>query len=428
MSGRGTTKTGSTNRHGQIVVGATGVPGTDHGQSIYVLRCSRCSNEYGANGSDLWQRRCPSCGGGLPGFEVTSSDVLPDEVDRAPLRWWDRDVRERYWLEATDRSDIGSDLRAPSADAGGSDNWRYTLFKQASVGDVVFHYDKGKTQGILGWSVIAGPSEEHPIVWAARGNYARERGAVPVEVPGYIIPLTNFTPLSEPLSLGTLRASKAMLIDLTERLRSEGKTPGYFPFELGNRDVRLLQGYAFKLPIDFVSLFPMLVDGRKASELIAGATFDPDELRVRARKARRRRRAQNDWRTPSGNDSVRSSSRTVTCFARDPEVIAWVLHQASGHCDRCAAPAPFVDDSGEPFLEVHHVRRLADGGPDRVENAVALCPNCHRQLHYGSNPTADRAALLERVPRLVDFPVVPRDRFPTQGPSPAGGARSLVSI
>ncbi|WP_444959398.1 HNH endonuclease [Microbulbifer sp. ZKSA002] len=38
---------------------------------------------------------------------------------------------------------------------------------------------------------------------------------------------------------------------------------------------------------------------------------------------------------------------------------------------------------GEPFLEVHHLRRLADNGSVTITNAVALCPNCHREFHYG---------------------------------------------
>ncbi|HXU34436.1 MAG TPA: HNH endonuclease [Thermoanaerobaculia bacterium] len=34
-------------------------------------------------------------------------------------------------------------------------------------------------------------------------------------------------------------------------------------------------------------------------------------------------------------------------------------------------------------MEVHHRIRLAYGGEDTVENAVALCPNCHREAHHG---------------------------------------------
>jgi PHP family Zn ribbon phosphoesterase len=63
-----TTTIGYVNRKGQIVVRATGLPGSDHGQYIYVLRCSKCQSEYGANGSDIFQRLCPKCQGGRPGL------------------------------------------------------------------------------------------------------------------------------------------------------------------------------------------------------------------------------------------------------------------------------------------------------------------------------------------------------------------------
>lgn len=65
---RGTTAIGFTNPRQQTVVKATNLPGTDHGQKIYVLRCSPCGNEYGANGSDIHLRRCPACDGGRPGL------------------------------------------------------------------------------------------------------------------------------------------------------------------------------------------------------------------------------------------------------------------------------------------------------------------------------------------------------------------------
>lgn len=63
-------------------------------------------------------------------------------------------------------------------------------------------------------------------------------------------------------------------------------------------------------------------------------------------------------------------------------------------------PAPFKRESGSPFLEAHHVRRLADGGEDTIENAVALCPNCHRELHYGSNKGQLADKLREKISRL----------------------------
>jgi len=64
----GTTDVGYVNRNGQTVLRATGRPGNDHLQYTYVLRCKACGNEYGANGSDIFQRKCPACQDGQPGL------------------------------------------------------------------------------------------------------------------------------------------------------------------------------------------------------------------------------------------------------------------------------------------------------------------------------------------------------------------------
>lgn len=74
----------------------------------------------------------------------------------------------------------------------------------------------------------------------------------------------------------------------------------------------------------------------------------------------------------------------TTVFRRNPDVVAEVLERANGICEKCKQSAPFLRASdGTPYLEVHHIITLADGGSDTVDNAMAVCPNCHRELHYG---------------------------------------------
>ncbi len=68
---------------------------------------------------------------------------------------------------------------------------------------------------------------------------------------------------------------------------------------------------------------------------------------------------------------------------RSAQVKAYALKRAKGKCERCGKPAPFLTAFGEPFLEVHHIQKLADDGPDLPENVCAICPNCHREAHYG---------------------------------------------
>ena len=58
------------NRNRQRVVRATDLPGTDHGQRVYVLHCEHCGTDYGANGSDIHHRLCPTCQGGRPGLRT----------------------------------------------------------------------------------------------------------------------------------------------------------------------------------------------------------------------------------------------------------------------------------------------------------------------------------------------------------------------
>jgi len=71
-------------------------------------------------------------------------------------------------------------------------------------------------------------------------------------------------------------------------------------------------------------------------------------------------------------------------FRRNPDVIVEVLLRADGICESCGKPAPFKRASdGSPYLEIHHCLPLSEEGEDTIENAVALCPNCHRKMHFG---------------------------------------------
>ena len=78
---------------------------------------------------------------------------------------------------------------------------------------------------------------------------------------------------------------------------------------------------------------------------------------------------------------------TSSGYRRNPDVVAEILTRAGGKCECCGQSAPFIrkfgERIGEPFLEVHHKIWLSEGGTDSVDNAIALCPNCHRREHFG---------------------------------------------
>ncbi len=92
-----------------------------------------------------------------------------------------------------------------------------------------------------------------------------------------------------------------------------------------------------------------------------------------------------------GSETPQKVDRTVSDFKRDPNVVRVTLERAKGTCERCRQPAPFKRGDGTPYLEVHHVETLAEGGRDKPDNAVALCPNCHRFMHHASPAERDQA-------------------------------------
>ncbi len=67
---------------------------------------------------------------------------------------------------------------------------------------------------------------------------------------------------------------------------------------------------------------------------------------------------------------------------RSPYVRAYVRLRADHCCELCGW-AGFEEDDGSRYIEVHHLQWLVEGGSDTPENAAALCPNCHRELHFG---------------------------------------------
>ncbi len=72
---------------------------------------------------------------------------------------------------------------------------------------------------------------------------------------------------------------------------------------------------------------------------------------------------------------------TQTSYVRNEYITEYAKRRANGVCQLCREEAPFIDKKGRPYLEVHHITTLSEGGEDSIENTVALCPNCHRKMH-----------------------------------------------
>jgi hypothetical protein len=77
QSNKGTTRIGFINKNGQKNLGCTEPPraGTDHGQHIYIMECTKCGKRYGANGSDIFERKCCYCQKGAKGLRLLAGEI-----------------------------------------------------------------------------------------------------------------------------------------------------------------------------------------------------------------------------------------------------------------------------------------------------------------------------------------------------------------
>jgi 5-methylcytosine-specific restriction enzyme A len=82
----------------------------------------------------------------------------------------------------------------------------------------------------------------------------------------------------------------------------------------------------------------------------------------------------------------------VTRYPRDANLAATVLSEVNYTCQIDASHKTFIAaSSGEPYVEAHHLvpMGVSDQYPeaslDVGPNIFALCPNCHRAIHYGED-------------------------------------------
>ena len=68
----------------------------------------------------------------------------------------------------------------------------------------------------------------------------------------------------------------------------------------------------------------------------------------------------------------RDSSRYI------PTELERLLFELAGHrCTICAAP----------WMEIHHIDEISEGGETSFDNLIVLCPNCHTRVHREGVPT-----------------------------------------
>jgi hypothetical protein len=166
--------------------------------------------------------------------------------------WWEGEPAERYWLETTDRADLGIDLNAPQVAETGKEYWGYSLIKEVKAGDVIVHYFK-PSRAITGWSRAVGPCYEDEVFWGAHGMSARGMGVTPYYRPGWRLGLEGPFPLAQPITLDWLRGQEDVIRASRDAITTLESGPPYFPFELSaKRPPRPTQAYLTKLPASLI--------------------------------------------------------------------------------------------------------------------------------------------------------------------------------
>ena len=182
--------------------------------------------------------------------------------------WWIETPGEKYWLEITDRTDLGTDLNAPERDDEGNEYWGYSLISDVARDDVVFHYHKPR-HAIVAASRAADVAWRDEVVWGAHGTTARGAGVQPYARPGWRLALENFVELPQPITLEALRLIESAIASIRDRVAGEHpRQPLYFPFELSaKRPLRPTQAYLTKFPQSLVGVIPGLAQGERSQTI-----------------------------------------------------------------------------------------------------------------------------------------------------------------
>ncbi|MDE2562753.1 MAG: HNH endonuclease [Sphingomonadales bacterium] len=100
------------------------------------------------------------------------------------------------------------------------------------------------------------------------------------------------------------------------------------------------------------------------------------------------------------NLAVRRREQSGLVYVRDPRIREAALIRAGGCCEYCGVPG-FLRADGAIYLETHHIVPLHEDGPDTVANVICLCPNHHREAHFGASAALLRADFLRQIAKSL---------------------------
>lgn len=96
----------------------------------------------------------------------------------------------------------------------------------------------------------------------------------------------------------------------------------------------------------------------------------------------------------------------ASVFERDSRVRRNVRNRSNGKCEKCGKIGFFMKNYNV-YIETHHITPLNEGGVDNESNVIALCPDHHKEAHYGINNELFKKEL-EEILRLKGYKIKQR--------------------
>lgn len=98
-------------------------------------------------------------------------------------------------------------------------------------------------------------------------------------------------------------------------------------------------------------------------------------------------------------EEAKKRESNTSVYERSPKIRRNALSRANGKCEWCGELG-FKTSAGAIYLETHHIQPLSEGGEDSERNVIALCPNHHREAHFGEVNVEFKKQLTEKLLEL----------------------------
>ncbi|GEM_PF-5073120 len=283
--------------------------------------------------------------------------------------WWMSEPGQRYWMEISDRPDVGGPLRSPKLPRL---TWGYDLVSQVQPGDRVLHWStRGAKPALVGWSEVV----DHPVVtpeytWTPRHGSERTTPGWSAELGG----LRRF----DPIAAADLRPLLNEITAVDEELGKRHPGTLYFPFTRYGADrpveaqeIRAAQAYFVKFPVELFDVVPGVGSARIDGGVDPSSVTIAEDFQPPGRKAAR------------GSVTRASDPALRTAIERRSLDVAREFYETLGGSDYREVGAPYdievvVDGT---------LRRCEVKGSSLVVDTVELTIN--EVNHAGDFPVVD---------------------------------------